>query len=231
MSFCGGRGPDSSRYVATVSGRCSTTSSNLQKLTFDLDDKMLMVWDLHPTVDISSSLASPARSPDARNSASPPARPQPTAYVIAFPHPLTSICSHPTTSKEFLVSDSRGSIFLTDWRSDPEDVDATNWRHSSLVELVEPHALSTFVGLSGRSSARVGWRQDNRDMYISSQHSLGRLLNSCFSASVAYTGQDFLYGTSLTYVAEGPLLQAPAFQKEVTSFGGCMTAVLLVMIS
>ncbi|KAF5386974.1 hypothetical protein D9615_001774 [Tricholomella constricta] len=128
MSFCGGRSEDSTRYVATVS-----------------DDKMLMVWDLHPTIDVSS------RGPSPRLNETPfsPDRPQPTAYVIAFPHPLTTISSHPSTSKEFLVSDCRGSIFLTDWRSDPQEIHQDSWRHSSLIELVEPAALSDHsMGLS-----------------------------------------------------------------------------------
>jgi hypothetical protein len=120
-----------------------------------LDDKMMMVWDLHPAV------GSPSRSPTPSLSA----RPQPTAYVIAFPHPLTSISSHPSTSKEFLVSDCRGSIFATDWRSDPQDANPNNWRHSSLVELTEPYALSSsYVGLSKSCFGSAAWCRDTTDM-------------------------------------------------------------------
>lgn len=98
-------------------------------------------------------------------SPSPAARPQPTAYVIPFPHPLTSINSHPSTSKEFLVSDCRGSIFLTDWRSDPEIADQDSWRNASLIELTEPHALSdASLGGAGQWSGSVGWRRDTVDM-------------------------------------------------------------------
>ncbi|KAJ7172752.1 hypothetical protein C8R46DRAFT_1087215 [Mycena filopes] len=139
MTFCGGKGEDSIRYVATVS-----------------DDKMLMVWDLYPTLDTSSGRS----SPESGMSASPP-RLQPTAYVIAFPHPLTSVSSHPSSSKAFLVSDTRGSIFLTDWRSDPEDSDYDSWR---LVELIEPYALaatSTGISVPGGWAA---WRGDNADI-------------------------------------------------------------------
>ncbi|KAJ7109107.1 hypothetical protein C8R44DRAFT_801644 [Mycena epipterygia] len=143
MTFCGGKGEDSTRYVATVS-----------------DDKMLMVWDLYPTVD-TSSRASPDSS-STSGSSSPPPRLQPTAYVIAFPHPLTTVNSHPSSSKEFLVSDARGSIFLTDWRSDPEDSEfAESWR---LVELVEPYALAaTSTGLSVQGGW-AAWRRDNADI-------------------------------------------------------------------
>ena len=97
-----------------------------------------------------------------------PDRPQPTAYVIPFPCPLTTIRSHPATSKELLVADSHGSIFLTDWRSDPEDGEEGALRHSSLVELVEPTALSK-ASMAGTTqwSASVDWRMDAMDMYAS----------------------------------------------------------------
>ncbi|RDB24026.1 Nucleoporin Nup37 [Hypsizygus marmoreus] len=148
MTFCGGRGDDSTRYVATVS-----------------DDKMLMVWDLRPTVDITSRGPSPGRPTPLHETPSPSARPQPTAYVIAFPHPLTTISSHPSTGKEFLVSDSRGSIFMTDWRSDPQDNSQSDWRHSSLIELVEPYALSdASLGRTAQWSGSVAWRRDTTDI-------------------------------------------------------------------
>ncbi|KAJ2936684.1 hypothetical protein H1R20_g411, partial [Candolleomyces eurysporus] len=144
MTFCGGWSEDSSRYLATVS-----------------DDKMLMVWDLHPPA--------PARgarqdNEDGMDDDDEP-RPQPTAYVIPFPHPLTSISSHPHTSKEFLVSDCRGSVYLTDWRSDPVDIEEGNLRHSSLVELVEPYALSaSCMGHPVKWSGSTAWRSDSVDI-------------------------------------------------------------------
>ncbi|KAK0210490.1 hypothetical protein DFS33DRAFT_296876 [Desarmillaria ectypa] len=145
MCFGGGRGRDASRYIATVS-----------------DDKMLMVWDLLPSVDTASMLASPMAQ---SGTASPSPRAQPTAYVIAFPHPLTSINSHPSTSKEFLVSDCRGSIFLTDWRSDPDDPDQDSWHNSNLVELVEPHALSeASLGRTLQWSGSVAWQKDSANI-------------------------------------------------------------------
>ena len=165
MTFCGGRSEDSARYVATVSGIIPNIPPSLLTLLLSADDKMLMVWDLHPaTVDISSSVLSLEGSPP-QNATSPADRLQPTAYVIAFSHPLTTISSHPSTSKEFLVSDCRGSIFLTDWRSDPQDIDPSNWRHSSLIELVEPYMLSdSTMGLSMHWSGSVAWRGDTTNM-------------------------------------------------------------------
>lgn len=113
-----------------------------------------MVWDLDPDVKISSA---PVRSSGAEVP-----RSQPTAYVIAFPHPLTTVNSHPSTGKEFLVSDCRGSIFITDWRSDPQESDQENWRHSNLIELVEPRALAE--SMSGQWTGSAAWRRDTTDM-------------------------------------------------------------------
>jgi len=120
---------------------------------------MLMVWDLYPTLDISASTRSSVESTRMSGSSSPSPQ-QPTAYVIAFPHPLTTVSSHPSSSKEFLVSDARGSIFLTDWRSDPDENDVDSW----LIELIEPHALAaSSMGLSVQGGW-AAWRGDNADI-------------------------------------------------------------------
>lgn len=121
-----------------------------------------MVWDLNPSLHI----VSPSIGRESTSSGISD-RPQPTAYPITFVHPLTSVNSHPFTSKEFLVSDCRGSVFLTDWRSDPEDTDLDGSRHSSVVELVEPRALSdALTGISSYSglTSAAAWRRDNTDM-------------------------------------------------------------------
>ncbi|KAH7877767.1 hypothetical protein F5879DRAFT_970283 [Lentinula edodes] len=135
MTFCGGMGAESSRYVATVS-----------------DDKMLMVWDLTPH--------------DTDTRIDPPdSRPQPTVYAMAYSHPLTSIDSHPSTTKELLVADCRGSIYIVDWRSDPGASEQISWRSSSVLELTDPHALSeASVGLSLKLSGSVAWRRDSPDI-------------------------------------------------------------------
>ncbi|OCH95227.1 hypothetical protein OBBRIDRAFT_720874 [Obba rivulosa] len=142
MAYCGGQSEDSTRYVATVS-----------------DDKMLMVWDLSPT----APPPSPGRDRDSTSSSA--TRLQPTAYVISFPHPLTTVASHPSTSKEFLVADSRGSIFLIDWREDPDENPQDSWRNSSVVELTDPRALAdAATGLSNKWSGSVAWRRDSPDI-------------------------------------------------------------------
>jgi len=120
---------------------------------------MLMVWDLHPAIDIHSP--TPARSLPL----SPSNRLQPTAYVISFPHPLTAINAHPSTSKELLVSDSRGSIFLVDWRTDPTSSVHDTWRHASVVELVEPRALAeSAIGVAHQWSGSAAWRHHSADV-------------------------------------------------------------------
>ena len=119
---------------------------------------MLMVWDLETrSLSAGSDRAGDRSLLD---------RPQPAAYAIPFPHPLTSVSSHPLSSKEFLVSDNHGSIFLTDWRSDPEEES----RRLNAIELVEPRALSDAV--SGLGSVGVAaWRADNPDVYVFAENS------------------------------------------------------------
>ena len=129
---------------------------------------MLMVWDLHPPLSLSPSVSTAgALSSPPASSSPPPSRRQPTAYVITFPHPLTTVCAHPSTSKEFLVADARGSIFLTDWRSDPAADERVTWRNSSVVELVEPRALADAVtGAAVRWAGSVAWRKDDVNMCV-----------------------------------------------------------------
>ena len=102
---------------------------------------MLMVRDLRPNVDIYSVPLSPsppshrARSNDSQTGGSN-ARPQPTAYVISFPHALSSVCAHATTTKDLLVADVRGSLALVDWRTDAA------WHHPRVVEFAAPRAIA-----------------------------------------------------------------------------------------
>ncbi|KAI0811099.1 hypothetical protein BC629DRAFT_1589844 [Irpex lacteus] len=146
MAYCGGQSEDSWRYVATVS-----------------DDKTFMVWDLYPALIDPRNRESVAS--DISEEFQPLQRAQPTSYVINFPHPLTTVCSHPTTSREFVVADSRGSIFLTDWRSDPDENEQVSWRNSSVIELIEPRALADSISGNGsRWGGSVAWRRDSFDI-------------------------------------------------------------------
>ncbi|KAI0303453.1 hypothetical protein B0F90DRAFT_1711156 [Multifurca ochricompacta] len=142
MTFCGGPTDDFARYVATVS-----------------DDKMLMVWDLHPIINIPSALLSPSPS-DASGSPST-SRLQPTAYVISFPHALSSVCAHASTTKDLLVADVRGSLALIDWRSDPSHAPADAWHHPRVAELAAPRAIA---GGAGAFPASAAWQQANPDI-------------------------------------------------------------------
>jgi hypothetical protein len=159
MEFSGGQGEESARYIATVSSEsCLSFRSTLYK---EKVDKTLMVWDLHPDVEMETSPISPNHSPALQD------RSLPTVYVIAFPYPLVDIQSHPTSSKEFLVADSHGSIFLTDWRTDLIENGEQTWRHHSLVELVEPRVMAdTMSGIMACGSGSVAWRRDAVDMCV-----------------------------------------------------------------
>ena len=158
MAFCGGQATDSARYLATASGEYRARSSyaiqGSHYFPLRADDKMLFVWDLQSS-EIPMRDSSYADEPL-------PARPKPELFAITFPYPLSAVCSHPSTSREFLVADARGSVFLTDWRSDPEQ---DGWRHQSVIELVEPRALADAVcGQPGRWSGSIAWRRDSVNM-------------------------------------------------------------------
>lgn len=65
------------------------------------------------------------------------------------------------------MADCRGSLFITDWRADPEE-DRSHLRHSSLVELVDPHALAaSALGCPAQWSGSAAWRSDITDMQVS----------------------------------------------------------------
>jgi hypothetical protein len=113
-----------------------------------------MVWDLTPQITTDTQVEIDFSS-----------RPQPTAYVMGYPHPLTSIDSHSSTAKELVVSDCRGTIYITDWRSDPGVSEQESWRSSSILELTYPHALSeASAGLSLNLAGSVAWRRDSPDI-------------------------------------------------------------------
>ncbi|KAI9510383.1 hypothetical protein F5148DRAFT_1011012 [Russula earlei] len=174
LTFCGGPTDDTARYVATVS-----------------DDKMLMVWDLRPNVDIPSLPQS--RSPSSPAAASPSAggaRPQPTAYVISFPHALSSVCAHASTTKDLLVADVRGSLALVDWRSDPSHA-PTNavWHHPRVIEFAAPRAIA---GGAGAFLASAAWQQANPDI-IGAVH---RSRFSIWDLSKLHGGKPALSGAS-----------------------------------
>lgn len=175
------------------------------------DDRMLMVWDLEPSANTTAMNVSPSPSPSPPPSPrlspiSPAERPQPTAYVIAFPYPLSSVCSHPSSSTEFLVADARGSIFVTDWRSDPEQ---DSWRNQSMIELVEPRAMAdALCGMPGKWSGSIDWRRDSFEVYVLlSSLQMRSAVNVLVDAvgSGLHMGQGSLYGTLGSFMAESRL--------------------------
>ncbi|KAH9999033.1 hypothetical protein BJV77DRAFT_1058578 [Russula vinacea] len=182
MTFCGGPTDDAARYVATVS-----------------DDKMLMVWDLRPNVDIPSAPRSRSRSlsPSSSSASTGPGggggsstRPQPTAYVISFPHALSSVCAHASTTKDLLVADVRGSLALIDWRSDPLHAPAdAAWHHPRVIEFAAPRAIA---GGAGAYPASAAWQQANPDI-IGAVH---RSRFSLWDLSKLHGGKPTLSGAS-----------------------------------
>ena len=159
---------------------------------------MLMVWDLRPNVDIPSApqsrsqsrsvSVSPSSSADSTGvggaSSSTP-RPQPTAYVISFPHALSSVCAHASTTKELLVADVRGSLALIDWRSDPLHAPAdAAWHHPRVIEFAAPRAIA---GGAGAYPASAAWQNANPDMYVPSHNPSPLFFSRGFSPFVPLT--------------------------------------------
>lgn len=95
----------------------------------------------------------------------PASRPQPTALVIPFAFPLCSVSAHASTSKELLVSDSRGSIFLIDWRKDPNDDKVDAFSHQNIIELVHPRTLAdASSNIPKHLSGWAAWKTDDPNM-------------------------------------------------------------------
>lgn len=185
-----------------------------------------MVWDLQPTLNISSGVPYP-ENPSQNSSSPADPRPQPTAYVIPFPHPLITVNSHPGSSKEFLVADSRGSIFLTDWRTDPALTEQGSWRHATLLELIEPHAVGdSLLGASSQIMGFAAWRHDNADMYV---HDSRHTYCKCDKVALVWEpamGHVSLSGTCQNYGAASP------YTREVVSrTGGIFSGLFLHICS
>ncbi|KAI0259972.1 hypothetical protein BC834DRAFT_961640 [Gloeopeniophorella convolvens] len=149
MTFCGGPSDDAARYVATAS-----------------DDKMLMVWDLQPALDIPSLPHSPSPASDAPSGASTAGaggapRAQPTAYALPFPRALSAVCAHAARTKDLLVADARGALALVDWRSEPGHAPAGAWHHPRVLELAAPRALA---GGARAAPASAAWQHANPDI-------------------------------------------------------------------
>lgn len=96
----------------------------------------------------------------------PETRRQPTALVIPFTYQLCSVSSHVSTARELVVSDSRGYVFVVDWRKDPDEGDDSFTEN--LLELVHPKAVAEAAcNLSKRLTGCAAWRKDDPNMYVS----------------------------------------------------------------
>ena len=85
--------------------------------------------------------------------------------MISFDYPLCSVESHPTTSKELLVSDSRGSLFLLDWRRDPNDPYDGSLYHENTIELTNVKVTAAMAtNLSKAITGSASWRRDEPTM-------------------------------------------------------------------
>lgn len=193
-----------------------------------------MVWNLNPTVNMPSAASPESSVADERD-----ARPQPTAYVVNFPYPLTTVCAHPTTSKEFLVADARGSIFLTDWLSDLDENEQVSWRNSSVIELLEPRALADSIsGSPARWAGSVAWRRDSTDMYVTpyllcraieTDNRTDPALPSCKRSVGAIYGNRFALWDISKLEGGKPAVTGSSFPEGGTKFRSVHCSLLLVL--
>lgn len=160
---------------------------------------MLMVWDLYPNFAIKLFQE----------------RPQPTVYAIPFSFALTSIDAHASSDKEFLVADCKGSVYITDWKSDPENAGKLGTYTSNTIELIDPSALVSSTGLSGS----VAWRPDNADMYARAVPVYRIYLIRLSVELVLLTAPGSLYGISETYRVDDHFKVGLVFRMVVITFG------------
>ena len=139
-------------------------SSHTHSLTIHetLDDKILLFWDLSPGP---SETEAPTAHP---RPSSPSTRPDPIAFAIPYAHPLHSVASHPSTSKELVVSDAQGSVFVVDWRVDPADEDPEErYRGLSIAQLIDPRALADArTGMRTVWGGSVAWQQQDSNLCV-----------------------------------------------------------------
>ena len=148
---------------------------DLQPLVSDLqlnpaDDKVLLFWDLSPPTEDESLPTSPLPPAGAPlRSSAHSSRPEPLAFAVPYAHPLHSVASHPSTSKELVVSDAQGSVFVVDWRVDLADKNPDErYRGLSIAQLVDPRALADArTGTQTVWGGSVAWQQQDFNMYAS----------------------------------------------------------------
>ena len=122
----------------------------------------MIIWDLYASPDGEPNSDGVFAS-DGDYSSSRSLRP--SALVIPFASPLCSVSSHPSTNKEFLVSDSRGTLYVIDWQREPGQDDGNSFEHPCGLQLVHPRALADAVSnLSRNLAGHASWHVDNSQM-------------------------------------------------------------------
>ncbi|KAG8927680.1 hypothetical protein FRC02_007933 [Tulasnella sp. 418] len=84
----------------------------------------------------------------------------PTAYPITFPHPLHTVTAHPKSANQFVVSDSRGTVFVVNWTELGQENAGT--RRHRVVELTDPRALTDgLTSVKGAWSGGASWKPND----------------------------------------------------------------------
>ncbi|KAF8682478.1 Utp21 protein [Rhizoctonia solani] len=78
----------------------------------------------------------------------------PSAYPIAFSHPLQDVIAHDANARVLLVADSRGTVSLVDWAGAEADEDIPDgWSRQRVVELMDPRRVAE--GITGVRTSGV----------------------------------------------------------------------------
>ncbi|EUC62084.1 Smg-4/UPF3 family protein [Rhizoctonia solani AG-3 Rhs1AP] len=129
----------------------------------------------------------------------------PSAYPIAFSHPLQDVIAHDANARVLLVADSRGTVSLVDWAGAEAEEDAPDgWHRQRVVELMDPRRVAegiTGVRTSGvpmNSSLGGGadWKPDDPNLIGATYGSRWMIwdLRRVQGGKPVATGEGFLSG-------------------------------------
>ncbi|CAE7205857.1 unnamed protein product [Rhizoctonia solani] len=129
----------------------------------------------------------------------------PSAYPIAFSHPLQDVIAHDANARVLLVADSRGTVSLVDWAGAETEEDAPDgWHRQRVVELMDPRRVAEGItgvrtsGVPTNSSLGGGadWKPDDPNIIGATYGSRWMIwdLRRVQGGKPVATGEGFLSG-------------------------------------
>ncbi|CAE6521028.1 unnamed protein product [Rhizoctonia solani] len=129
----------------------------------------------------------------------------PTAYPIAFSHPLQDVIAHDANARVLLVADSRGTVSLVDWAGAEVEEDAPEgWHRQRVVELMDPRRVAegitgvrtSGVPMNSSLSGGADWKPDDPNIIGATYGSRWMIwdLRRVQGGKPVATGEGFLSG-------------------------------------